>query len=242
MNTQSDDVSTRVSKITRAARAYASDMTEARRDLFQSFCRVVAPQLRASYVARHGAKKVPQELMSGFEMLVAECSTGVLQVRVEPRADGSAVVRTNMRDQPFIVDTVRLLIDSLGASIVDGFSAVVAVQRGPDGELEGLGVARFIRDPDDPGVAEPAIAVVDAWQGRGVGRVLTDRLVDAARERGIRELRCTVLPFIQAMLAIFKGKSTTELRHVADLVEVRIPLTGEAASRASSVPAYGLAG
>jgi len=50
---------------------------------------------------------------------------------------------------------------------------------------EGIGVARFIRFGDDQVVAEPAIAVLDAHQNKGLGCILFRRLMAAARERGI---------------------------------------------------------
>ena len=50
---------------------------------------------------------------------------------------------------------------------------------------EALGVARYVRLPGDPTRAEAAVAVVDDWQGRGLGRALLERLVDRAREEGI---------------------------------------------------------
>ena len=37
---------------------------------------------------------------------------------------------------------------------------------------EGVGVVRYVRLLDDPEEAEFAIAIVDDWQGRGLGRVL----------------------------------------------------------------------
>lgn len=57
----------------------------------------------------------------------------------------------------------------------------------------GLGVARYIRDPLDPEVAEAAVAVVDDHQGQGIGSKLLRVLVAAARENGIRTFRGWVL-------------------------------------------------
>jgi RimJ/RimL family protein N-acetyltransferase len=50
----------------------------------------------------------------------------------------------------------------------------------------GVGIARFVRDADDPRAAEIAVTVVDDWQGRGLGAVLLARLSDRARQEGIR--------------------------------------------------------
>jgi GNAT superfamily N-acetyltransferase len=58
---------------------------------------------------------------------------------------------------------------------------------------KGLGVARFVRFPDEPDVADAAIVVTDDAQGQGLGRLLFLRLVAAARERGINRFRCDVL-------------------------------------------------
>jgi len=63
-------------------------------------------------------------------------------------------------------------------------------------EPVGLGIARFIRLPDaelEPVTAEAAIAVADDAQGKGLGRILFERLVAAAAERGIERFRCEVL-------------------------------------------------
>ena len=65
--------------------------------------------------------------------------------------------------------------------------AVVALVGG-----EVAGVARYDRSPEDPGTAEFAILVEDAWQGVGLGRQLTAELVDLAAERGVRTLTATV--------------------------------------------------
>jgi GNAT superfamily N-acetyltransferase len=56
---------------------------------------------------------------------------------------------------------------------------------------EGIAVARWVRVPGDPGRAEVACAVLDAWQGRGVGSALVARLAARASDAGIE--RCTAL-------------------------------------------------
>ncbi len=50
---------------------------------------------------------------------------------------------------------------------------------------EGIGVARYVRDPADPRRARVAAVVVDGWQGRGVGTVLVEHLSAHARAHGI---------------------------------------------------------
>ena len=64
---------------------------------------------------------------------------------------------------------------------------------------EGLGVGRFVRVAGEPTVAEPALAIVDAAQRRGLGRFLLARLAAAAQERGIESFRCLVLSSNQPM-------------------------------------------
>ena len=61
------------------------------------------------------------------------------------------------------------------------------------GEPDALGLARFIRLPGSATIAEPAIAVADRAQGRGLGRLLFLRLCAAAAERGVEEFTCEVL-------------------------------------------------
>jgi GNAT superfamily N-acetyltransferase len=51
-----------------------------------------------------------------------------------------------------------------------------------------VGVARFVRDKDDPQVADVAVAVVDDWQHRGVGTVLATALAERAHELGVRRI------------------------------------------------------
>lgn len=61
------------------------------------------------------------------------------------------------------------------------------------------GVARFVQNPDGDS-AEYALVVADRWQRQGVGRALMDRLMTAARGKGIARLEGVVLRDNAAML------------------------------------------
>ena len=77
--------------------------------------------------------------------------------------------------------------------------AVVAVVGG-----EVVGVARYERSPTDPGTAEFAVVVEDAWQGIGLGRQLLTELTDLAAERGVRTLTATVQADNERMLWLIR--------------------------------------
>ena len=61
-----------------------------------------------------------------------------------------------------------------------------------------------------PGQAEAAFAVVDQFQGQGIGTALLQHLSSLAREAGLREFVAEVLPENAAMLKVFE-KSELEV-------------------------------
>lgn len=67
--------------------------------------------------------------------------------------------------------------------------ALVATDPG-SGEI--LGVARWVRQPGRREVAELAVAVVDDWQGRGMGSELVTQANARAREEGIERYHAIV--------------------------------------------------
>lgn len=85
----------------------------------------------------------------------------------------------------------------------------LAAGRLRDDGSEGLGLAigRFVCLPDEPDVAEPALAVVDDAQGLGLGRLLLLRLIAAAAERGVRSFRCDFLATNQSMQSLLREVS-----------------------------------
>jgi RimJ/RimL family protein N-acetyltransferase len=88
----------------------------------------------------------------------------------------------------------------------------------------GVGIARFIRDPDHPQTAEVAIAVVDEWQQRGVATELVTRLFRRAREEGIRSFTALVAEDNDGVLALMRdlGAQARVVAHEAGAVSFEI--------------------
>jgi L-amino acid N-acyltransferase YncA len=62
----------------------------------------------------------------------------------------------------------------------------------------------MIQELGRPDTAEASVAVIDAWQGRGLGGRLMERLVERAREEGMRCFTAVLLTRNQAMLHLFE--------------------------------------
>jgi GNAT superfamily N-acetyltransferase len=74
-----------------------------------------------------------------------------------------------------------------------------------------------------PGQAEVAFAVVDQYQGRGIGVILVRHLAMVARDAGIRELTAEVLPHNAAMLKAFeKSGLRVGTKHESGTVHVTL--------------------
>ena len=76
---------------------------------------------------------------------------------------------------------------------------------------DGVGVARFIRDPERPTVAEAAVVVGDEWQNRGLGTALCRVLVERARELGIEAFTATLLAENQRMIHVLESLGPTQV-------------------------------
>jgi len=119
--------------------------------------------------------------------------------------------------------------------------AIGAARIDADGnELEGLGIARMVQLDAEPGVAEAAITVADEAQGQGLGTLLFTRLVSAAAERGVTQIRSYVLGSNTAMAELMKrlapamgadAKVTVD----AGVMTIEIPLPAAERPRESSL-------
>ena len=70
---------------------------------------------------------------------------------------------------------------------------------------DGVGIARFVRDPGDPKRAEVAVTIADDWQHRGVATLLLARLTDRARDEGIERYTALVSSENRPMRQLLEG-------------------------------------
>lgn len=160
--------------------------------------RMVARHFTADYVERAVLKDgtavrlrllAPEDkqlLHAGFERLSPESRYARF---LSPKAELSEAELRYLTE----VDGVRHFALGAVAEAGDGAGAPV-----------GLGIARFVRLGDST-VAEAAIAVADAAQGQGLGKLLFLRLVAAAGERGIETFRCELLGANTAMRELIRS-------------------------------------
>jgi len=78
--------------------------------------------------------------------------------------------------------------------------ALVAINPGVNGEEE-IGVARYLTNPDKK-TCEFAIVVSDKWQGKGIARLLMQKLIEIARNRGLEVMEGQVLANNYRMLEL----------------------------------------
>jgi GNAT superfamily N-acetyltransferase len=93
----------------------------------------------------------------------------------------------------------------------------------------GVGVARFVRERRGSATAEVAVAVVDAWQGRGLGGMLLERLAARAVEVGVTAFSASLLTENRAMLGLFGRLGRLEVRHDSGAtmrIRVCLPVDG----------------
>ena len=127
---------------------------------------------------------------------------------------GFAQLSPESRQQRFLTSLpelsdamLRLLVDDVDG--VDHVALLLTVL--PEGgPARQVGVARLVRYPREPAVADVAVTVVDAWQGRGVGSALMTAVL-SRRPADVTTLRTTVAADNRASLAMLSrhGRMTT---------------------------------
>ncbi len=94
-----------------------------------------------------------------------------------------------------------------------------------DATGEGIGVARYVRNPDRPDAAELAVTVIDDWQRLGIGGLLLEVLSARAREEGITTFTALMLATNRKMMRLL---DTLDPVRIVDrekgVVEIEVPI------------------
>ena len=90
---------------------------------------------------------------------------------------------------------------------------------------EGVGVARYVRDPTRPDAAQVAVTVVDDWQGRGLGTLLLEGITMRAREEGVDTFTALMLAGNREMMDLLGRLGAVRVvDRAAGIVEVEVHL------------------
>lgn len=88
----------------------------------------------------------------------------------------------------------------------------------------GVGVARYVRQADDPWGADVAVTIVDEWQGRGLGTELLARLSDRAREENIRRFTALIAAENVAVAGLLRNACARVVGRESNTLEYEIRL------------------
>lgn len=128
--------------------------------------------------------------------------------------------------QRFFTPIVRFTEDDLRyLTEVDGrdHCALGAIDLSQE-EPAGVGIARYIRLPDEPEVAEAAVSVIDAYQGRGIGSLLLVALSRCAVENGVERLRGYLLETNRRFIRYLTALGATQQVVESGVVRIDLPV------------------
>jgi RimJ/RimL family protein N-acetyltransferase len=88
----------------------------------------------------------------------------------------------------------------------------------------GVGIARYVRDRENPAAAEIAVTIADDWQGRGLGTELLARLADRAREEGIGRFTAVIADDNTAASCLLRNSGASLVHRGPGVVTYEIEL------------------
>jgi RimJ/RimL family protein N-acetyltransferase len=170
-----------------------------------------AQNYAASERLRDGRRVTIRALRPDDEAALTEAVEGLSAASLHRRF---FAVKRNFsdREKAFFLDVDFVNHIALVAEVTDG------------SEVKIIGGARYI--VTSPGSAEVAFAIVDEFQGQGLGTLLMRHLLTLARAGGLKTLVAEVLAENAAMLKVFE-KSGLELqtRRDAGVVHVQMRIS-----------------
>ena len=179
-----------------------------------------ARQARLARAARSQARGKRVMLHDGSKVLIRPVRSGDAPLL----ADGFARLSPQSRWMRFLGTKT-----SLSAAELRYFTEVdhhdheaIGALSAADGR--GVGIARYVRDADDPQSAEIAVTIVDDWQGRGLGTELLARLSDRARQAGIHRFTALVGAENAAMAGLLRKMGACLVGRGPGTVEYEVSL------------------
>ena len=137
---------------------------------------------------RPAAEGTPAVLRDGSTVLIRQ----VRAADAPLLADGFARLSARSRQMRFLGPKKTLSAAELRYLTVVDHHDHEAIGALSPADGRGVGVARYIRDADDPRAAEIAVTIADDWQGRGLGGELVAQLSERARQACICRFTATV--------------------------------------------------
>jgi GNAT superfamily N-acetyltransferase len=167
----------------------------------------------------------PVELRDGSHVRVRQGrrSDRALLERGFERLSAESRYRRFLTPMPELSDTVARRLTELDHHDLE---AIVALDEATG---EGVGVARYARDPARPNVAEVAVTVLDEWQGVGLGTLLLELISARARVEGIGTFTALMLATNDEMLDLIRsvGEPRVVDRDAGTVqIEIEIPELG----------------
>ena len=170
---------------------------------------------------------IPADLTESYEPIVGQSVT--LRPLRREDADIEAAFLTGLsnesRQNRLLGGLIRITREYVEKLTTVDFSrdmALAAVHM-----LEGrevlIGVARYMLEQDGR-ACEFALVIADAWQGRGVGRRMMEKLIGVARSRGLQCIYGDVLSTNRPMLEFCSKLGFTLGRHPGDASLTRATL------------------
>jgi len=126
--------------------------------------------------------------------------------RAALRAEFLKLSKGTVRDRFFSVklDLTPAELEYLTEVDFEQHVALVAELQTDDG-YRPAAVGRLVRGAGQPEYAEIAITVADALQGKGIGKIMLQRLIDCARELGVRHIDASVLADNKRMMHLIRN-------------------------------------
>lgn len=192
----STPMSTSQKRVKQSLESWNGTLTSEQRGLFRVFVETTLPLLRGQFLAHHSPRQILATLERSFLFTMERPSDGQKITVTRTRQRGFTIM-SSMKDQPFIIDTMHLVLKNIGADYSSGYNIVFKASRDETGKLIGVG---------DPHTARESLVVLECDDAGE-----NDRLEDL--ERTLSEN----LRLAQAMVRDFRAMTRTVERSVERL-------------------------